>query len=298
MALKIDILNFGDVLLDSSLLVRDSRPGSVVQVPTYGYLITGSSEGPLLVDTGYRDPSVLEIMGMKGVIPDGAGLAAELARHDMHPADVRYVVHTHLHTDHAGKDDTFPMSTTAVVNRRELEVTAGYGTLAYQPRDTKHIIDRVYTRGASWLLDLPYSGPAEIVPGVICDLAGGHTEGSMNVLVDIGDGMACICGDVIYNIQRQIVDPTFQLQYREPKTTGNYDVGIAEERGPVKKALHSGSWLLPMHDQPAKLTRTGCVVGRLEGTVIPGPVRPVDEATAIAYQTGQPEALSNKENEG
>jgi glyoxylase-like metal-dependent hydrolase (beta-lactamase superfamily II) len=168
-----------------------------------------------------------------------------------------------------------------VVNRRELEVAAGYGNLAYQPRDTKHIIDRVYTAGASWLLDLQYSGPVEIVPGVRCELAGGHTEGSMNVLVETSEGIACICGDVIYSIQEQIVEPTFQLQYREPKTTGRHDVGIAQERGAVKKALHSGSWLLPMHDIPARVDRIGLVTGRLEGTTIPGPAAPLKESPFV-----------------
>ena len=113
---------------------------------------------------------------------------------------------------------------------------------------------------------------------MVCELAGGHTEGSVNVLVDTGEGIACICGDVIYNVQQQIVEPIFQLQYREPKTTGNFDVSVAQERGAVKKALQSGSWLLPMHDQPARLDRTGRVTGRLRGTVIPGPVSPIDGA--------------------
>jgi glyoxylase-like metal-dependent hydrolase (beta-lactamase superfamily II) len=34
--------------------------------------------------------------------------------------DVRYVMHTHLHIDHAGKDELFPMNTTVLLNRREL----------------------------------------------------------------------------------------------------------------------------------------------------------------------------------
>jgi glyoxylase-like metal-dependent hydrolase (beta-lactamase superfamily II) len=284
MALKIEKLSLGEVVLDSSLVVLYSTPGNPVQVPTWGYLILGGEEGPMLVDTGYRDPSVLEVIGMKGIIRPGTGLENELARHGMKPADIRYVIHTHLHMDHVGKDDIFPMSTTMVVNRRELEVAAGHGTMAYQPRDTKHIIDRVYTGGASWLLDLVYSGPVEIVPGVVCDLAGGHTEGSMNVLVETSDGTACICGDVIYNVQQQIVGPTFQLQYREPKTTGNFDVSVAQERGAVKKALRSGTWLLPMHDQPAKLDRMGRVIGRLEGKSIPGPLATVGNEDGKALE--------------
>ena len=105
----------------------------------------------------------------------------------------------------------------------------------------------------------------------------------MNVLVETSDGTACICGDVVYNIQQQIVRPTFQLQYREPKTTGNFDVSVAQERGAVKKALSSGAWLLPMHDQPAKLDRAGRVIGRLEGKSIPGPLSTVEHEDGKAW---------------
>lgn len=277
MGLRIDILNLGNVTLDSSLLVQNRNPGTLATVPTWGYLILGSPEGPVLVDTGYRDVDELEIMGMKGNIVEGTGLENELAKRGLRPADVRYVVHTHLHMDHAGKDYVFPMSTPVVINRRELEVAAAYGTLAYHPRDIKHIIDRVYTGGATWLLDLPYSGPVEIVPGIVCELAGGHTEGSMNILVHTDDGVACICGDLVYSVQAQIVDPNFQLQFREPRTTGNSAVSIAAERGAIKKALNSGTWLLPMHEHPARLGTGGRVVGRLEGMTVPGPVTPVTQ---------------------
>jgi glyoxylase-like metal-dependent hydrolase (beta-lactamase superfamily II) len=272
MSLTIEILNLGSVQIDSSFLILNDPPGTKIIVPTWAYLIQGSSEGPILVDTGFRNTTIMEVIAMKAVVPPGAGLVDELARCGLRPADVRYILHTHLHLDHAGKDDIFPMETTVVVNRRELEVAAGHGTLAYPPQDTKHMIDRVYTPGAAWLLDLPASGQVAIVPGISCELAGGHTEGSMNVLVETNDGIACICGDVIYNIREQIIRPRLQLQHRGYRTTGNYDVSLAQERGAVGKVMRSGSWILPMHDQPVKVDRAEAVVGRLEGTTLPGPV--------------------------
>ena len=45
----------------------------------------------------------------------------QLSKHGVRMGDVRFVLHTHLHIDHAGKDDLFPMNTTVVVDRRELE---------------------------------------------------------------------------------------------------------------------------------------------------------------------------------
>jgi glyoxylase-like metal-dependent hydrolase (beta-lactamase superfamily II) len=276
MGLTIEILHLGNVRVDSSLVVLNNPPGTRVRMPTYAYLIRGSSAGPVLVDTGFRDPGLLELVGMEAFVEPGQSLDQELARRGLRPADIRYILHTHLHLDHAGQDSLFPMETTVVVNRRELEVAAGMGTWAYLPQDTKHIIDRVYTPEAAWLLDLAGSGPVEILPGIVCELAGGHTEGSMNVLVETDDGVACICGDIIYNIQEQLIRSTFQLQHHEYRTTGYSAVSQVQEKGAVKKVVHSGRWILPMHDQPAKVDRGGVVVGRLAGLVLPGPTVPLD----------------------
>ena len=110
----------------------------------------------------------------------------------------------------------------------------------YPAAYVKHHIDRLHTPGALRLLDLELSGPDEILPGIVCEAAGGHTEGSMNVNVQTADGVACICGDVIYDIQNQIVDPIYQVLDHEPQSTGNQGTSKREERAAIKKALNSG----------------------------------------------------------
>jgi glyoxylase-like metal-dependent hydrolase (beta-lactamase superfamily II) len=42
---------------------------------------------------------------------------------------------------------------------------------------------------------------------IVCELAGGHTEGSMNVLVETAEGTACLCGDIVYDVHSSIVEP-------------------------------------------------------------------------------------------
>ena len=41
-------------------------------------------------------------------------------------------------------------------------------------------------------LDLELTGPVELMPGVYCDAANAHTEGSMNIHVHTADGIATI----------------------------------------------------------------------------------------------------------
>ncbi len=80
---------------------------------------------------------------------------------------------------------------------------------------------------------LELSGPDEILPGIVCEAAGGHTEGSMNVNV---------------------------------------------ETAAIKKALNSGTFVLPIHDWPARV-ESGRIASRLVGGSVPGPEQPVDHRT-------------------
>jgi glyoxylase-like metal-dependent hydrolase (beta-lactamase superfamily II) len=276
MGLEIKILDLGDIELEASFLVLAHGCGTKAKVPTFGYLILGGDE-PVLVDTGFRDPEIMHNLGMEATVTGEQGLDKQLAKFGLQKQDVRWIVHTHLHIDHAGKDHEFPLdTTTVVVNRRELEYSVS-GIMGEQyPADyVKHLVDRLHTPGSLRLLDLDLSGPDEIIPGVTCEVAGGHTEGSMNVLVETDDGVACICGDVIYDINNQLVDAFHQVVLDEAQTTGNQGTSKRQEKAAIRKALNSGRFLLPMHDRPALVERTR-IVGRLLESV-PGPAIAVED---------------------
>jgi hypothetical protein len=117
---------------------------------------------------------------------------------------------------------------------------------------------------------LELTGPVELMPGVYCDAANAHTEGSMNIHVHTADGIATICGDVIYDFNDQIVTPFNEIHDAEPRTTGNHGTSKRAEKAAIKKLLSSSRYLLPVHDRPAKIEH-GAVIGRLHDQV-PGPV--------------------------
>ncbi len=274
MGLEIKTLSLIDLELDSSFLVLAREMGVPAHVPTHGYLILGG-DAPILVDTGASHPEIMHRLGMKGWVSEEQKLENQLAKYELEFKDIRWILHTHLHIDHAGQDDRFPMTTTVVINRKELEHSvSGLMGEQYPAEYVKHLVDRLHTPGALRLLDLELTGPEQIIPGVRCEAAGGHTEGSMNILVDTDEGTACICGDVIYNIQHQIVEPIYQVLEFEPQVTGNHSNTKRSEKAAIKKALQN-TFILPIHDFPGRVDlRTGKVVARLSESV-PGPETPV-----------------------
>src|SRR5579863_9519994 len=110
MALEIKILDYGDIELESSFLVLGRDCGRTRRVPTLGFLILGGT-WPIVIDTGYRSNQIMEILGMRGLQYHENMIENQLKRHGVRMGDVRFVCHTHLHIDHAGKDDLFPMNT-------------------------------------------------------------------------------------------------------------------------------------------------------------------------------------------
>jgi glyoxylase-like metal-dependent hydrolase (beta-lactamase superfamily II) len=290
MGLEIKVLDLGDIELESSFLVLGHDCGVAIQVPVFGMLILGG-ETPVLVDTGFSRPEIMDNLGMKGFYRDDQGLDNQLAKHGLHRADVGIILHTHLHIDHAGKDSEFPMDTVVVINRRELEFSvSGIMGEQYPAEYAKHLVDRLHTPGALRLLDLELAGPEEIIPGVRCEAAGGHTEGSMNVLVDTDEGTACICGDVVYDVVNQLINPFHQVMYVDAALTGNHATTKRQEKAAIRKAVNSGRFLLPIHDRPAVI-EDGQVVGRLFDTVpgriiensrFPGPLTSAFETARLA----------------
>ena len=235
MALEIKILDYGDIELESSFLVLGRDCGRTRRVLTLGFLILGGKY-PVVVDTGYRSNQIMETLGMRGLQYHEHMIENQLARHGVRMGDVRFVCHTHLHIDHAGKDDLFPMNTTVVLNRKELEYSvSGLMHPQYPAPDIKHLIDRLHTKSALRFLDLEITGPIELMPGVYCDAANAHTEGSMNIIVETADGIATICGDVIYDFNDQIVTPFNEIHDWEPRTTGNHGTSKRAEKASIKK---------------------------------------------------------------
>ena len=147
--------------------------------PVYVHTID-HPDGLVLVDTGMID-SVRELDEEWG--PEPKPLPDELVKR------VSVVINTHLHFDHCGGNRLFP-GIPIHVQAREL------ADARTQPDYT--VREWVDFDGATYV---EHDGEAEILPGVLVLPAPGHTDGHQVVLVETGDGLVVLGGDVAYSFR-------------------------------------------------------------------------------------------------
>lgn len=182
-------------------------------LPVPAFLVEHPEAGPLLVDTGLH-PSVVDGVraNMGRVAPllyrirttREQGIATQLEARGHAATDVRTVVMTHLHIDHASGVSELPAAT-YVVDRREWEAASEHGGWrdGYHARQFDHAfdwrtvdydaqeIDSFATFGQSF--DLFGDGSVRLLS------TPGHTRGHQSVLLRLREREVLLIGDAAYD---------------------------------------------------------------------------------------------------
>ncbi len=193
MALSIYPINLGDVEVDHSFLVWGTGQGTINAVPNFGYLILGADK-PIMVDTSFRTvEAMLKTCNLTVHRTSKHSLEANLARFNLKPGDIGYIVHTHLHVDHTGLDDKMP-NAKILLQRQELQYAAAplFPVPFYDRVDISNLV------GPLWDRVVVLDGDSEIFPGIRAVVTGGHTPGHQILYIGLSSGTAIITGDLAY----------------------------------------------------------------------------------------------------
>ncbi len=177
------MMDCGGGEFDYGVLVALQRPGEKVISPFSACLID-TDDGPILVETGInpdglKDPYAAageRARDVKLILKEEHDIRFRLQEIGLKPSDVRTVVLSHLHWDHAGGCKFFPQAT-FIVQRAE------YRFALFPDTPFKKPYLRSLYEGIS-NLDLR-EGDGEVVPGVWLIFTPGHTPGHQSLLVSL-----------------------------------------------------------------------------------------------------------------
>ena len=234
------MMDCGGSEFDYDILVAFQHPGEKVVVPFSACLID-TDDGPVLVETGVnpegrRDPVAAageRASATKLILREEDDIRIQLKEIGLEPGEVRTVILSHLHWDHAGGCRFFPHAT-FVVQRAEYRF-ALYPDKAFRKPYVRHLFEGMSN------LDLR-EGDGEVVPGVWVISSPGHTPGHQSVLVSLPESgkilLALDAIDTRANIELEVLGGT----------PWNTALAIDSIRRLVQLAKRENAMLLPGHE--------------------------------------------------
>jgi glyoxylase-like metal-dependent hydrolase (beta-lactamase superfamily II) len=167
-------------------------------------LIEHPSAGPVLIDTGVgnkEDAKFLDIYGIENAVPGHRTmLEAALAAAGYTPDEVRVVINTHLHFDHAGGNTSFDAGGAVVPSFPNARYLAHEGEMHYATHTNERTAASYFPRNwdalkASGQLELVQHG-VELLPGIQMRHTPGHTPHHQSIVIESAGETAVFLGDL------------------------------------------------------------------------------------------------------
>ncbi|MBO0689427.1 MAG: N-acyl homoserine lactonase family protein [Candidatus Dormibacteraeota bacterium] len=211
-------------------------------------------DGVVVVDTGFL-PEVGDRRGRTTTADASQVLTAVGAA----PQDVRDVVLTHFHYDHAGGLSLFPNARFWVQQQEMAFWTGPYAARpaikhSIEPADIVELVRCNYD-GRLRFLD----GDGAMAPGVTLHRVGGHAPGLQVARVETGDGVVLLASDATHYYENLQTDRPFGVVHSLPDMYAAFDRLCALVPSPAD--------IVPGHD-PLVRERYAAVSPDLEGYAI------------------------------
>ena len=165
-----------------------------------------SDEGHILVDTGYDEQEAKR--RQRPILRDPATSLAALS---VSPEDIKTVIITHLHYDHAGGLERFP-NATFHLQKSEMEFATGpcmCGETLRMPFTADHVCEmvrKVYSGRVVF-----HDGDGIVAPGVTVHCIGGHSRGLQAVRVKTQSGYLCLASDASHYYENFVQQKPFPI---------------------------------------------------------------------------------------
>ncbi|MEM7542898.1 MAG: N-acyl homoserine lactonase family protein [Pseudomonadota bacterium] len=165
---------------------------------------------------------------------------AALATIGIDSHDIKDVIITHLHYDHAGTTEDFP---NAHFHLQDLEMQFATGRhmrhgimrYAFAVEDVVNFVRHVYDQRVEF-----HDGDAEIAPGISVHYVGGHTMGLQCVRVHTGRGWVVLASDASHYYDNMLKASPFPIVFDVSQMLEGYDV--------LRKWADSDDHIVPGHD--------------------------------------------------
>ena len=187
---------YGGVLFnpDKSRITPGHGVNELIKIPVPMYVID-HPDGLVVVDTGLSYEHFPDWMKPETLDEPACGLARQLIKLGYDPDSVKYVIMTHLHSDHAGAMENLPKAT-FIVRREEMKE-------AWFPKDRNvggcgYIFDDYKNTRFFNYLELEDNVEYDVFGdgSVICIDTKGHTRGHQSVIVNLpNSGKIIIAAD-------------------------------------------------------------------------------------------------------
>lgn len=234
--MKLYVLNSGALKLGKGALQNLAPMQPKITIPVAMFVIT-HPKGNVMFDTGNNDRIITDpsywgpnYASLEPAMTQEVSIEAQLARINMVPDDIKYVVLSHMHLDHGGNVAKFPNST-MVLQRDELE----YAMFPDAPFAGAFIAGDVNALRSATGVPQPNAMPIHLLDGdfdifgdqsVVVKRSRGHTKGSQMLVVRLPNhGTIILTGDSAYfsdNIEKNI-PPNILLAYDPPGILKGYE---------------------------------------------------------------------------
>jgi glyoxylase-like metal-dependent hydrolase (beta-lactamase superfamily II) len=233
---QIYAVKYAELMRQASANFIEGDPHDTSPMPLnyYVWAIVGG-ERTIVVDTGFG-ARIGAKRGRTITQPVGEGLRAI----GIEPDQVRDVVITHLHYDHAGNDELFPHATYHLQDD-EMRYATGRCmchheiSKAYEAEDIARMVHRVFDGRVQF-----HDGVEELAPGITLHRIGGHTMGLQSVRVSTERGAVVLASDASHFYAHIETNRPFPIVY---------NVGdLLEGYRTLRKLASSADHIIPGHD--------------------------------------------------